>query len=111
MSNTVKDLTPAQLKGIYMGEIKNWKDVGGPAGEIVVISRDTSSGTYEVWKEKIMKKERVFPGALLQASNGAITQAISKNKNAIGYIGIGDVDKKREGPDHQRHRRQREDGP
>jgi len=36
-----------------------------------------------------MKKERVFPGALLQASNGAIVQAVSKNKNAIGYIGLG----------------------
>lgn len=92
-SNPVKDLTPAQLKAIYMGEIKNWKDVGGTAGEIVVISRDTSSGTYEVWEEKIMKKERVFAGALLQASNGAISQAISKNKNAIGYLGIGYVDK------------------
>jgi phosphate transport system substrate-binding protein len=58
-----------------------------------VISRDTSSGTYEVWEEKVMKKERVYPGALLQASSGAIAQAISKNKNAIGYLGIGYVDK------------------
>lgn len=92
-SNPVKDITPAQLKAIYMGEIKNWKDLGGPSGEIVVISRDTSSGTYEVWEEKIMKKERVYPGALLQASNGAVSQAVSKNKNAIGYLGIGYVDK------------------
>ncbi len=92
-SNTVKDLTLDQLKGIYMGTIKNWKDVGGQDGEIVVISRDTSSGTYEVWEEKVMKKERVFPGALLQASSGAIVQAVSKNKNAIGYIGIGYMDK------------------
>ncbi len=59
----------------------------------MVISRDTSSGTYEIWEEKVMKKERVFPGALIQASNGAIAQAISKNKNAIGYLGIGYVDK------------------
>ncbi len=58
-------------------------------GKIVVVSRDTSSGTYEVWEKKVMKKERVYPGALLQASNGAIVQIIGKNKNAIGYIGIG----------------------
>ncbi|OQX27811.1 MAG: phosphate ABC transporter substrate-binding protein [Desulfobacteraceae bacterium IS3] len=90
-SNTVKDLTMEQLKGIYKGEIKNWKEVGGPDLQITVISRDTSSGTYEVWEEKIMKKERVFPGALLQASSGAIVQAVSKNKNAVGYIGIGYV--------------------
>lgn len=91
--STIKDLTLEQLKAIYTGQVKNWKDVGGPDGEIVVISRDTSSGTYEVWEEKVMKKDRVFAGALLQASNGAIAQAVSKNKNAIGYLGIGYVDK------------------
>jgi phosphate transport system substrate-binding protein len=88
-SNNLKGITMAQLKDIYMGKIKNWKKIGGPDRPVVVISRDTSSGTYEVWHKKVMKKERVFPGALLQASNGAIVQAISKNKNAIGYIGLG----------------------
>ncbi len=92
-SNSLTNITLDQLKGIYAGQIKNWKELGGPDGEIVVISRDTSSGTYEIWEEKVMKKERVFPGALVQASNGAIAQAISKNKNAIGYLGIGYVDK------------------
>jgi phosphate transport system substrate-binding protein len=80
-----------QLKGIYKGEITNWKDVGGPKRKIVVISRDTSSGTYEVWEKKVMNKERVYPGALLQASNGAVAQAVAKNPNAIGYIGLGYV--------------------
>lgn len=92
-TNSVVNLTMAQLKAIYKGEIKNWKEVGGPDRPIVVISRDTSSGTYEVWSEKVMEKERVFPGALLQASNGAIVQAVAKNKNAVGYIGIGYMDK------------------
>lgn len=88
-SNTVKDLSVAQLKSIYKGEITNWRDVGGPDLKIVVVSRDTSSGTYEVWEKKVMNKERVYPGALLQASNGAVVQAVSNNKNAIGYIGLG----------------------
>lgn len=88
-SNTVTDLSTDQLKGIYKGDITNWRDVGGPDRKIVVVSRDTSSGTYEVWGVKVMKKERVFPGALLQASNGAVAQTVAKNKNAIGYIGIG----------------------
>jgi phosphate transport system substrate-binding protein len=91
-TNSITNLTLDQLKAIYKGEIKNWKDVGGPDREIVVVSRDTSSGTYEVWHEKVMKKERVYPGALLQASNGAVVQAVSKNKNAVGYIGLGYVD-------------------
>ena len=54
-----------------------------------MVSRDTSSGTYEVWAKKVMKKKRVYPGALLQASNGAVSQSVAKNKNAIGYIGVG----------------------
>jgi len=88
-TNTLRNMTLGQLKDIYMGNIKNWKEIGGPDRPVVVVSRDTSSGTYEVWEEKVMKKERVFPGALLQASNGAVAQAVAKNKNAIGYIGIG----------------------
>ena len=92
-SNKVKNLTLEQLKGIYKGETRNWKGVGGPDRPIVVISRDTSSGTYEVWEEKVMQKERVFPGALLQASSGAVAQAVSKNPNAIGYVGIGYINK------------------
>lgn len=87
--NSVKDLTLEQLKGIYQGAVRNWKDIGGPDRPIVVISRDTSSGTYEVWEEKVMKKEKVYPGALLQASSGAVAQAVSKNPNAVGYVGIG----------------------
>jgi phosphate transport system substrate-binding protein len=88
-SNSVVDLSLAQLKAIYKGEIKNWKQVGGPDRQIVVVSRDTSSGTYEVWETKVMKNERVYPGALLQASNGAVLQAVASNKNGIGYIGLG----------------------
>jgi len=91
--NSITNITLEQLKSIYTGKTKNWKELGGPDAPVVVISRDTSSGTYEVWEEKVMKKERVSPAALLQASNGAIVQAVSKNKNAIGYIGIGYVDK------------------
>ncbi len=88
-SNSIVNITLAQLKDIYLGKVKNWKEIGGPDNPVVVVSRDTSSGTYEVWESKVMKKERVYPGALLQASNGAVSQAVAKNKNAIGYIGIG----------------------
>ena len=92
-SNTLSNITLDQLARIYKGEVKNWKEIGGPDSPVVVISRDTSSGTYEVWEEKVLKRGLVFPGALLQASNGAIVQAVSKNKNAIGYIGIGYLNK------------------
>lgn len=87
-SNPVENLSLDQLKKIYMGRIQNWSEVGGKDMQIVVVSRDTSSGTYEVWEEKVLDGGRVYPGALLQASNGAVVQAVSKNKYAIGYIGL-----------------------
>ncbi len=90
-TNTISNLSMEQLKNIYLGKVRNWKEFGGPDRPVTVISRDTSSGTYEVWEDKVMNKERVFPGALLQASNGAVLQAVSRNKNAVGYIGIGYV--------------------
>ena len=82
-----------QLSLIYQGKIRNWKEVGGKDLQIVVISRDTSSGTYESWQEKILHKEKVSPRAQLQASSGAVVQAVSKNRYAIGYIGIGYLNK------------------
>jgi len=88
-SNPVTNLTTAQLKGIYEGTITNWKQVGGQDSEIVVISRDTSSGTYEYWYEEVMKKKDVRQDSLLQASNGAVVSAVAGNAKAIGYIGFG----------------------
>jgi phosphate transport system substrate-binding protein len=88
-SNPVKNITMDQLKAVYDGSIKNWKELGGADATIVVVSRDTSSGTYEIWHEKVMKKTDVRPDALLQASNGAIITAVSGNPKAIGYTGYG----------------------
>jgi phosphate transport system substrate-binding protein len=91
-ANGVKEVTMAQLKAIYDGSITNWKQLGGKNENIVVISRDTSSGTYEIWNEKVMKKTDVKKDALLQASNGAIVSAVAGNPRAIGYIGYGYLD-------------------
>ena len=91
--NKVSNLTLDQLSQIYQGKITNWKEVGGDDLEIVVVSRDSSSGTFEAWGELVLKKAKVSPRAQLQASNGAVVQAVSKNKYAIGYIGLGYLDK------------------
>ena len=88
-SNPVKDLTIEQLRDIYLGKIKNWKEVGGPDKRIVAVTRDTSSGTFEVWEEKVMDKKRISPRALVVASNGTMVQTVAGNPAAIGYIGIG----------------------
>ena len=87
--NPIKELSSDQLRAIYAGKVSNWKELGGKDENIVVVSRDTSSGTFETWIELIMKSEKVAPTALLQASNGAVVQAVAKNRRAIGYIGFG----------------------
>lgn len=92
-SMKINDITTAQLRDIYNGKIKSWKEFGGPDRPISVVSRDTSSGTYEVWEEKILKGDKVRPDALLVASNGQAVQTVAQNKVAIGYIGIGYIDK------------------
>jgi phosphate transport system substrate-binding protein len=91
--NKVMNLSVDQLSQIYQGKITNWKEVGGDNLQIVVISRDSSSGTFEAWAEMVLHKAKVTPRAQMQASNGAIVQAVSKNKYAIGYIGLGYINK------------------
>ena len=91
--NKVKNLSIDQLSQIYQGKITNWKEVGGDDLRIVVISRDSSSGTFESWDHFVMKKVKVTPRAQMLASNGAIVTAISKNRYAISYLGIGYVNK------------------
>lgn len=91
-SNAVKNITMAQLKAIYDGSITNWKQLGGKDENIIVVSRDSSSGTYEIWHEKVLKKNDVRKDALLQASNGAIVSAVAGNPKAIGYVGFGYLD-------------------
>jgi phosphate transport system substrate-binding protein len=88
-ANPIKKLTTAQLRAIYDGSVTNWKELNGNDGKIVVISRDTSSGTYEIWHEKVMNKKDVKQEALLQASNGAIVSSVANNPLAIGYVGFG----------------------
>jgi phosphate transport system substrate-binding protein len=88
-SNGVNMLTKKQIKDIYTGTISNWKQVGGSDEKIVVISRDTSSGTFESFGELVLDKEKVRADALMQASNQAV--AVSSTPGGIGYVGLGYV--------------------
>ena len=92
-SMKIDNITMGQLREIYNGKIKTWKELGGPNRPISVVSRDTSSGTYEVWEKKVLQKDKVRADALLVASNGQAVQTVAQNKYAIGYIGIGYIDK------------------
>src|SRR5512145_3346007 len=90
--NPVTQLTFDQLRGIYNGSVSNWKDVGGEDKEIVVISRDSSSGTYEYFKEEVLQGDEYRPDALTQPATGGIVGEVSQNPNAIGYIGVAYLD-------------------
>ena len=95
-SNPVKSLTRAQLRDMYSGKIRNWKEVGGNDSPMVVVGRDTSSGTYGTWQEMILDrggKTRVTPRAQVASSSGAMMAAVMQNKNAIGYEGMGYISK------------------
>ena len=86
--NPLTNITLAQLKGIYGGRLSNWSQLGGPDARIAVMTRDSNSGTQEVFKKVVMKKTRIRPDALMLASNGAMVQAVAGNKSAIGFVSI-----------------------
>jgi phosphate transport system substrate-binding protein len=88
-SNPVSDLTIAQLKQIYAGEIRNWSEVGGTNAPILVVSRDSSSGTYGSWSDLILKGAAVTTGAVYTSSNADVANEVAGNPNAIGYVGLG----------------------
>jgi phosphate transport system substrate-binding protein len=92
-ANSVAALTKAQVADIYMGKITNWSQLGGPDAKIVVISRDTSSGTYEAFGELVLKKQKMAEGVEYVTSSGAIRQRVMSTQGAVGYVGIGFVDK------------------
>ncbi len=86
--NKVSQLTREQLELIYTGKITNWKEVGGEDGRIVAYARESSSGTFEFFKEAVMEKKNYAPSVLSMPATGAIVQSVSQTKGAIGYVGI-----------------------
>jgi phosphate transport system substrate-binding protein len=88
-SNQVSGLSKKQVADIYTGKITNWSQVGGKNERIVVVSRDSASGTFEAFGELALNKQKVVSSALMQASNQAIVATVSKTPGAIGYVGVG----------------------
>ena len=87
--NPISELTLEQIGKIYTGAYTNWKELGGPDQEIVILSRESSSGTYVFFQEHVMKKKDYSPNAMLMPSTSAIIQSVVQDKWAIGYVGLG----------------------
>jgi len=92
-SNKVSKLTRVQLEGIFTGKITNWKQVGGANLKIVSYSRETSSGTYEFFKEHVLLNKNYMSSILSMPATGAIIQSVSQTKGAIGYVGLAYINK------------------
>lgn len=89
-SNPVTKLSMKQLKAIYTGRISKWGELGGKSNQpIVIVSRDTSSGTFETFKKLALKGAKVRNDALMLASNQEVATTVAKTPGAIGYVGLG----------------------
>jgi phosphate binding protein len=93
-ANKVSKLTFNQLRGIYNGSISNWKQVGGKDKPISVIARDKNSGTYADFQKDVMKGDKYRSDVITKSTNKEVVTVVSKNSNAIGYIGFAYLDKK-----------------
>lgn len=98
--NPVDKLTLDQLAGIFTGTIKNWNELGGSNAQIVLLSREVSSGTHVYFKEHVLRKndanskEEFSPNALMLPSSQAIADEVGSNPAAIGYYGMGYISAK-----------------
>jgi phosphate transport system substrate-binding protein len=90
--NKVDKLTREQIEGIFTGSITNWSEVGGVNAPIVVYTRESSSGTYEFMKERVMSKKEFTKSAISTSASAQIAYAIGQNKNAIGYVGLAYIE-------------------
>jgi phosphate binding protein len=90
-SNPISSFSKKQVKDIYTGKISNWSQLGGSDEKIVVLSRDSASGTFEAFGTLALGGEKVRSDALMQASNQGIATTVANTPGAIGYVGLGYV--------------------
>lgn len=88
-SNPVRDLTMEQLRGIYSGEIRNWKQVGGYDRAINVLTRSATSGTFAVWRDSVLQGQAIMAGATLRESSAEMVRTVNRGRGSIGYISLG----------------------
>ena len=87
VSNTVNTLSFEQLRGIYTGEIKNWREVGGKDAPIILYGRENSSGTYVFFKDNVLKGADFAAQTQTMPGTAAVVNAVAKDENGIGYGG------------------------
>jgi len=87
-NNNVSDLSKEQVRDVFSGEIKNWKDVGGSDLEIHVITREEGSGTRSSFESLIMDGAKIRPDAVVQSSTESVKQVVKGDPGAIGFVSL-----------------------
>ena len=87
-NNPVPGLTKEQVAGIFTGKIRDWREVGGTPGPITVYTRNTASGSYEIWQKLAMGGLGYAPGAIKVAGGTGVPQLVASDIRAITYVGL-----------------------
>lgn len=87
-NNPITNLTRRQVEQVFTGDVTDWSAVGGNPGTFSIYTRNTSSGTYQDWKDLAMKKRNYAPSSQKMAGNEQIAAEVAKNPNGIGYVGL-----------------------
>jgi len=90
-NSPITGLTRRQVEQIFTGDVTDWSAVGGNPGNISIYTRNTSSGTYQDWKDLAMKRRDYAGSSQKMAGNEQIAAEVAKNPNGIGYVGLAYV--------------------
>jgi len=87
--NPVDALSLEEIKAIFTGAVTNWREVGGEDLPIILMSRETASGTYVYFREQVLDNEEFAPHTLLLTSSHHVIEGVAASRGAIGYVGLG----------------------
>lgn len=92
--NPLRGLSLTQIRELYQGRLRNWRDLGWVDHAVHLITREEGSGTRNAFEELVMGKAEITPSALVQDSNGAVREIVAGDRHALGYISVGLVDER-----------------
>ena len=92
--NPVTSLKLSQVRDIFSGKIKNWKELGWLDRRIDAVTREEGSGTRGAFEELVMHKDQIDDGIMVQDSNGSVKEVVATDPYAIGYLSLGMVDER-----------------
>lgn len=89
LTNRVNGLSRQQVREVFEGKVRNWREVGGDDREITLVTREEGSGTREAFEHLVMGKARIARTALTQESNGTVRELVKHDPGAVGYMSLG----------------------